>query len=417
MIFWASVCRKAPSRGHKMNGITQHLDVPTMAFLVTLLFASLSAVMACTYFFRRTYPGFGSMTLAQIVWSAGLFLNFYRFLGEFASLYLGSLLMLLYAVLIFRGLAQYGGVAGKKRLAVNALAFAAAASLMAYYLFVDYNTCARIVVFSAFMGFFFSRISIEPYVSRTWRRHATQSVFSALYLMLAVAFWARAYNAWGAQNCLPSGPDALAKLLLMGAVLVTPLLVFCIIAMTSARLEAELNRANRELREASETDALTGLANRRKFDAVYEKEWQRTADQANPLAVVILDVDDFKKYNDRYGHQAGDECLKRVAMVLRASVRRSGELAARYGGEEFALVLPGLSSAEAFDLAQDIRREVESLGIEHEASRHASVVCVSAGVAARMPRCNEAMSALLHEADVALYRAKAQGKNTVVMTA
>lgn len=403
-----------------MADITQNLDAPTMALLVTLTFTSLSAVLVYTYFCRRTYPGFGSMTLGQVLWSVGLFIYFYHVLNDVASIYLGSLLMLLYAVLVFRGLALYGGVAGKTRLGVNMLAFAVAALLIAYYLFIDYNTCNRIVAFSAFIGLFFCRISIEPYISNTWRRHATQPVFSALYLILGSAFLARAYNAWSIPNCEPSSPTSLiylTKLLLIGAVLVTPMLVFCIIAMTSARLEKELHQANHDLRRVSETDALTGLANRRKFDTVYESAWQQAARHGSMLAVVILDVDDFKNYNDRYGHQAGDACLKRLAQVLRSHARRSGELAARYGGEEFALILPGLNGVEALNRAQDIRRAVEALGMEHAAGRHAKTVCVSAGVAARVPRYDEAMSALLHEADVALYAAKAQGKNTVAMAA
>ena len=119
-----------------------------------------------------------------------------------------------------------------------------------------------------------------------------------------------------------------------------------------ARMEAELRCANEELLAMSETDGLTNLANRRKFDLAYESEWERALRLQQPMAVVIMDVDDFKQYNDRYGHQVGDACLRTLAHVLREHARRAMDVAARYGGEEFALILPGMTGAEAALLAE-----------------------------------------------------------------
>ena len=180
---------------------------------------------------------------------------------------------------------------------------------------------------------------------------------------------------------------------------------------------AELQAANEQLAALSSTDALTGLANRRRFDEVWAAEWQRAARLGLPLALALIDVDHFKAYNDHYGHQAGDVCLRQVAAILAAEVRRSGELVARYGGEEFVLVLPGASAAEARAVAERIRTAVQARGMPHEHSPVAPVVTVSIGVASGLVQRAEQAEALLKEADVALYLAKDQGRNRVLTAA
>ena len=390
-------------------------DAFTMAFMVAVLFLSLSAILVYTALCRRTYSGFGSMALAQVSWSVGLFLNYFRPFETLFSLYAGSLLMQFYGVLLYRGLLLYGEVSSKSRLAVNYIALAVVSAVQAYYMFVDFNTCARVVAFSSGMAFFFLRIALEPYATKNWKRHATQSVFSLLFFLLGSAFAVRAYRALHSINCVPSGPDEMAKLLFLMAMVITPILSFSIIAMTFARMEAELRYANEELQAISETDALTNLANRRKFDRAYESEWERAERLHHPMAVVILDVDDFKHYNDRYGHQVGDACLRTLAQVLRAHARRAMDVAARYGGEEFALILPGMNGAEAAALAEDVRRVFELAAIEHAGVARSDVVTVSAGVAAQVPARNANRFDLLGAADAALYTAKARGKNMVVL--
>ena len=190
------------------------------------------------------------------------------------------------------------------------------------------------------------------------------------------------------------------------------------IQAANARLEdkvrqrtAELQEANRRLSTLSTTDSLTGLANRRKFDEVWQTEWQRSVRQGMPLAVIMLDVDFFKRYNDHRGHQAGDACLQQVAHILAAGVQRAGELVARYGGEEFVLVLPGARLGDAQASAERIRAAVQAAAIAHPDSPLGPCVTVSLGFAADMPRLGEDPEWLLRAADAALYQAKAQGRN------
>jgi diguanylate cyclase (GGDEF)-like protein len=160
-------------------------------------------------------------------------------------------------------------------------------------------------------------------------------------------------------------------------------------------------------------DGLTGVANRRHFDEALEQEWRRCGRTGTPLAVVLFDVDHFKTFNDHYGHQAGDDCLRRVGQALAAGMQRGGELLARYGGEEFAAVLPGADLTEAQHTAERLRRLVSDCAIPHERSATARVVTVSAGVAAAVPAKDGLAELLVAAADAALYQAKNEGRNRV----
>ena len=180
-------------------------------------------------------------------------------------------------------------------------------------------------------------------------------------------------------------------------------------ALASARLyEDVLRRASLAL-----VDGLTGIANRRRFDAELEREWRRASRSRMPLSLVLLDVDCFKLFNDLYGHPAGDECLRRVAAELAGVSTRAADLVARYGGEELAMVLPDVDADAATRLAESARARIEALAIPHGASTAAPVVTVSAGAATRHPGRGSSAATLIAAADGALYLAKRQGRNRV----
>lgn len=183
------------------------------------------------------------------------------------------------------------------------------------------------------------------------------------------------------------------------------------IVRARVRTHLELKRKTDILENLSFLDGLTGIPNRRRFDMVLEMEWQRAMRNAQPLALVIIDVDHFKAFNDTYGHGAGDTCLKQVAEALNACQRRSSDFMARYGGEEFAAVLPCAGTGDAAAMAEIIRKEVESLGIEHSGSPTCDRVTVSLGVASIIPPLHSSPSILLEAADRGLYAAKAAGRN------
>lgn len=179
-------------------------------------------------------------------------------------------------------------------------------------------------------------------------------------------------------------------------------------------LTRRLDEMNRELTRISSVDGLTGIPNRRQYDESLGREWGRAMRNGSALSVLMCDVDEFKKYNDHYGHQAGDECLKRVAGVLAASAKRPTDMAARYGGEEFSVILPDTHLQGALQVAEGIRQGVERLGLPHAACGQEAVVTVSVGVASVVPaRGQHEIPFLVRLADAGLYQAKSQGRNQV----
>ncbi|MFL6707858.1 MAG: diguanylate cyclase [Massilia sp.] len=180
----------------------------------------------------------------------------------------------------------------------------------------------------------------------------------------------------------------------------------------SRRLQKELERSNRALRDMAMKDGLTGLSNRRELDSQLDMEMARASRASSSLALVMLDVDFFKLYNDTYGHAAGDACLRSVAHAIDASGRRPGDTAARFGGEEFAILLPSTDLAGARAVAIAVCEAVSNLQLPHAASE-LGVVTVSAGVATLRPGPHSRSSELIEAADRGLYLAKAAGRNRV----
>jgi diguanylate cyclase (GGDEF)-like protein len=184
-------------------------------------------------------------------------------------------------------------------------------------------------------------------------------------------------------------------------------------AQKLADREKELRAANRHLEELASIDSLSGLANRRGFDARLAADWQRACRLKHAVALLMIDVDHFKQFNDRYGHVEGDVCLRRVGRLLK-SVATDDDFPARYGGEEFALLLPGADLAKAAVVGERLRRTVEDLHIANASSPNGQVT-VSVGVASFIPATGEAGGRLVEAADAALYDAKRRGRNTVVV--
>lgn len=178
--------------------------------------------------------------------------------------------------------------------------------------------------------------------------------------------------------------------------------------------QEKLIEVNRSLELLALEDALTGLSNRRQFDLFIHSEIGRARRSLTSLALLMIDVDHFKLFNDNYGHLAGDECLRNISAIITENIQRPGDLAARYGGEEFAVVLPGTDYVGAFLVAEKIRRAVLHAGIRHSEGAE-GVVTVSLGVAAYDPASQAQTDDLIGAADKALYVAKASGRNMSVI--
>jgi diguanylate cyclase (GGDEF)-like protein len=165
-------------------------------------------------------------------------------------------------------------------------------------------------------------------------------------------------------------------------------------------------------------DGLTGLANRRHFDDRLQEEWRRAERDETPLSLLMMDVDYFKRFNDQYGHQAGDSCLKAVATALTGEARRSSDLAARYGGEEFVLLLPNTDEAGCASVAERLRQALNALGVPHALNPPTKLLTISLGGATGWPKADSSTNhtSLIAAADRALYAAKHAGRDRFVMS-
>jgi diguanylate cyclase (GGDEF)-like protein len=176
-----------------------------------------------------------------------------------------------------------------------------------------------------------------------------------------------------------------------------------------------LEESKAEHKQRSGIDALTGIGNRSLFDEALRREWTRGKRSRQPLAVLMIDIDRFKLHNDTYGHLAGDECLRRVALTLAGCVQRTTDVVARYGGEEFGVILPDTDPVGATAVAERMRQEVESLTLAHARNSSGHDVTVSIGVATAVPSAASNVKDVVAAADRALYTAKAVGRNQVIL--
>lgn len=196
-----------------------------------------------------------------------------------------------------------------------------------------------------------------------------------------------------------------------------PKSVFGVFMDLTDQIETEraLRAANEQLQTLIHHDALTGLSNRRRFDSLLDQAWADAKFAGTPLSLVMLDVDFFKVFNDCYGHQAGDDCLRAVGAAIAAIPLSLGAEAARYGGEEFAVLLPGADEALALTFAEQVRGTIEALGLRHSGNPdHGQLVTASLGVATAWPGTGGTVDDLVKTSDMRLYEAKRQGRNRVV---
>ncbi len=183
---------------------------------------------------------------------------------------------------------------------------------------------------------------------------------------------------------------------------------------TRKMAEAALQKAHEKLQTLAVCDDLTQVANRRRFDEFLQREWSRLKREVRSLSLIMCDIDCFKEYNDTYGHQSGDECLREIAGAIKTVIKRSVDLAARYGGEEFAIIMPNTEAEGALKVAESLRMAVENLNISHKASSVSPFVTMSLGVSSLVPTHDLGPEHLIRDADTALYEAKRKGRNRTV---
>ncbi len=234
---------------------------------------------------------------------------------------------------------------------------------------------------------------------------------SGARIWVSAAMVANGLDLW--LSMLRAGRFTLVWYLARIGTLLPAVLLLIVLLYEIVQLQNQAAAANRVLTPLARTDGLTGLANRRTFDEMLAIEWTRALRTQQTLALLMIDLDHFKAFNDRYGHQRGDACLQLVAAVLQAQTRRPGDLAARYGGEEFALLLPAADPQKAVLIANLVQTSVQALMLRHEGSAN-GFVTVSIGAASWVPEAGSDPASLLRCADQRLYQAKAEGRNRAI---
>jgi diguanylate cyclase (GGDEF)-like protein len=200
-------------------------------------------------------------------------------------------------------------------------------------------------------------------------------------------------------------------------------LMLCVYVLVSVLKRMEfgarqaLHDANCKLEQQAATDALTGIANRHRFEHVLKQEWARHERIGLPLSVALIDVDFFKAFNDEYGHLAGDECLREVASAIQTSIRRPGDFCARFGGEEFIVIMPNTDERGAMRVAELLRDPIRARKIPHARSSVSTQVSISIGISTTIPSEGHSHHDFLYDVDMALYRAKAEGRDRIVQVA
>lgn len=380
-----------------------HLHVPTLILVLVLLsFLLFMLVSAAAH--RNQRDGMGFWAAALILQATSYLLVFQSDqVGEsFAELISTALRSCAWAIFA-EGLCQFYRIAPPRRLIWTPVLVV----IVAFAFLMD-NLIPRITVISLIFS-----AQCLLVLSVIWpRRHVTPGrgkffVLAGLLMALTILI-ARATAALaGASEALVSrtGSSLIQSMTLLGVMSIVMLLTFGFVLMSKDRSD-QLNRT------LATHDELTGLANRRNLNEVLAKEWARAIRSDQPLALAMIDIDHFKRYNDQYGHQAGDECLNRVARTIELNARRSGDLAARYGGEEFLLILPDADVGVAQHLAEDVRKSIEKLNLPHVGSPSGRVT-ISVGIAALGNAAYKDAESLLRAADQALYLAKDLGRNQV----
>lgn len=391
------------------------MDMRTLLLVGALACLTLAGVMVYYAMARRTYPGFHYWTGGIVCSGVGTVLVVLRgVLPDFVSIFLANALIAALPLLLAEGLAAFVGLA-RRPMAYNLVLYALFLLAFAWGTYLHPNLPFRIVVLCLTLTILFAEMLVIAVrrIPDVLKEQDRLLVTSILFALAASLFRV------GVTVLSSRTPTFLAHAgtLQFAAVLLTILAVIGIagsfLILNTHRMERDLNEARRKIETLANTDGLTGLFNRRYFDAKLKQELERLQRSAQPLSLIMADIDCFKLYNDTYGHQAGDDCLKQVAVAFQESGGRVSDIAARYGGEELVMLLPNTDGNGVHKVALAIQAAVQALAIPHATSTAAAVVTLSVGIATVRPDRSLAPDMLVRFADQALYQSKAHGKNQI----
>lgn len=389
--------------------LIESLDVRTLAFVATMVFFPVTAVLALVYFTHRVYAGFGHWLAWQMAVNVGVLLFALR--GAEASpvnMLSTNLLLLTAPAVLFDGLARFHGLYNSRLPVLSNYALVAAALLLqVWFTAIAPDANSRIAVFSITRAIIQFRCAFEPLRVPAARR---SPAFWSLAVMLIALSVNEVRHAW-----LGLQPEPITDLMhsteirvaLIIAIVADVIAAYGLLLLTTERVEADLRSAQQDIEKLARTDSLTGLWNRRHFEEVAEAEIARARRYGTPLSLLILDADHFKRVNDRFGHQQGDTVLREIAELVSTQIRRSDVLC-RWGGEEFMILAPATGGDQAAAMAEKIRGTVAGYGFTA-----IGTMTVSVGVGQLTG--HDDTDTWLRRVDAALYDAKQRGRNRVMV--
>jgi len=404
-----------------------NIDISTILLIYSIISGVFAFIITSALYGAKSMRSIlGYWGLSQFLLAAGLILVVLRnFLPDFFSIIVANAFIVASQIAIQEGISRYIGKTGYLRKA----SFGILAAQIVFFLFFTYvhpDVTSRIVVYAMSISLISLFILISLFSRDVVLKPPLFYLIGLLIINIGFIVFRLAFALTQGyySNFLQSG--FFQAIGLLGNLTFTVSLVSCFFWLIAYRLRLEsqqaeenlqtakdeLERINKELQIAAMTDGLTLIANRRYFDEQFIRLWRDAKRHGKPLSVVMADIDFFKAYNDEYGHSAGDDCLKKVANVLRIATKRAADFTARYGGEEFIVILPDTDCYGADKLAERLRANVQELNIAHKHSPVGNVT-ISLGISTTIPMKEQDSVDLINAADKALYDAKSAGRNCI----
>ncbi len=387
------------------------LDSRTLAVEQVIVSTMLFVVMLIGLRTQKTYPGFRRWMLAKLPAAVGwLVISLRGQIPDWLSVVGGQVLLIVTAILTYEGIRQFYGKPHQSAFNFAVLVFLVGADIYTTWLVPDVN--ARVAAISICGAILVTRCVVELLIDTPAELRSSSWFTGAMFLLYAVVLLLRAFTALTMPAITdPFSADVWQNLLLSVTNVVGIGWTFGFFMMTNHRLTFELRQAERELREQATIDSLTGALNRRAFVDIGQREFAHSRRNGRPIALLIMDIDFFKDFNDTYGHVNGDAMLCEVVNTCRAQLREV-DILARWGGEELVVLLPDTDDAGCLHVAERLRFAVA--GISMLTEKGSATTTISIGFAILQPE-HEDMDGLLRQADGALYEAKRCGRNCVRM--
>ena len=391
----------------------QSMDIRTVLLLGAFISLLLAGVMIYFSLARKTYPGFDAWTTGFVSIGFGtVLLSMRGTLPDFITIILANGMVAAMPLTLARGMEAFVGLANKRRYG-DYVVFLLFFSVFLWATYGSPSIYLRVICVCLVMLLYFgealylSVFSLPSVLGERNRLLVFMLSFAMVSMLIRIGLSLEA----GEGLRFLDNPAAGHVAALILTVLSVIGIMCSLIILNTHRIEKELREAHRAVKSIANRDALTSLYNRRYFDRALAKEFSRHQRSRSPLSLIMADIDFFKNYNDTYGHQAGDECLRSIAEIFRRAGGRITDLASRYGGEEFVMILPETDAAGVRKIADMILNYVRKMAMEHESSSVSEIVTVSLGLVTAVPNREMRPEDLVNAADKALYESKRGGRN------